>query len=784
MKHRRLVSNSWILNSIMIGILLIGSIVQASSLGIVSSSQNFLAGSGTENDPFLITSLADFDGFAANSSYWSENIYTKLVADINLIGRTYTKAVIAPDTDSSNEATFDGTEFNGILDGNNHKILKLNINNGSDANDFLGLFGQIGVKGKVKNLILEGANVTSPDIGAIATYFIGSLAGRNMGEISNCSSAGNVTVNYSGYIGGLVGQNETGLISNCHNDTNVTAGDYCGFIGGLAGVNIEATIRNSYSKGNVTAGYLSNCIGGLAGTNETTSENACSNIIDCYSIGNVTAGDDSSDVGGLAGRNYGHGANITSSYANGYVIAGSGSYLLGGLSGENKNAEISNCYANVSVTGQTDSQHLGGLCGYNWDANIINCYSTGRVQNGSYVAGLCGVHRGGLAIIKNSFWNTETSGLTTGYNLSSASPGTILNVLGKTTEQMKNKSTFTSSGWDFFDETANGSDDIWRLCTDGKNYPKFYWEFTKGDFTCPDGIDFKDYAVLASLWMNELGNTNWRQRYDISKINDNIINTADLLVFCENWLNGKNEGSIGMTWVYINDPGVPGHSGFNGYMSKYLTTNAQYCEYLNTAKSSNLITIYSNMVYAITDSSHSQPYFSTQAASLYSQIAYSNGTFSVRTRDGFSMAKHPVVCVSWYGAKAFCDYYGYSLPTEWQWQAAADYDGTYTYGCGTSIDSNKANYSSNNPLHLTSIPYTTPVDYYPAYGYGLCDMSGNAWGWTSSVYSGSFHIIRGSRWDFGAGSCTVSNSGYGSSNCTYDGNGSEYFASISFRVCR
>ena len=74
------------------------------------------------------------------------------------------------------------------------------------------------------------------------------------------------------------------------------------------------------------------------------------------------------------------------------------------------------------------------------------------------------------------------------------------------------------------------------------------------------------------------------------------------------------------------------------------------------------------------------------------------------------------------------------MPTEWQWQAVADYDGTFTYGCGTTIDHNKANYAGANPLELSYYPYTTPVDYYDSFGYGLNDMAGNVYEWTDSCY--------------------------------------------------
>ena len=220
----------------------------------------------------------------------------------------------------------------------------------------------------------------------------------------------------------------------------------------------------------------------------------------------------------------------------------------------------------------------------------------------------------------------------------------------------------------------------------------------------------------------------------------------------------------GMVWVYI-DANLS--SGYDGYMSKYETTNGQYCQYLNSALADGLITVYNDVVYAADDTSHSESYFGIYAAGLYSQITYSGGVFSVRTRDGYDMSDHPVVEVSWYGATVFADYYGsYKLPTEWQWQAVADYDGSYTYGCGTTIDHSKANYGSYNPLGLIDELYTTPVGYYPSYGYGLNDMAGNVWEWTDSCFYNQceqdYRVLRGGYWGIVATYCTVTYRGHNS----------------------
>ncbi len=234
----------------------------------------------------------------------------------------------------------------------------------------------------------------------------------------------------------------------------------------------------------------------------------------------------------------------------------------------------------------------------------------------------------------------------------------------------------------------------------------------------------------------------------------------------------------GMVWVYIDEWAV---SGYEGYMSKYETTNAQYCQFLNAALASGDIYVSGNIVYGSNGSNAGtdfvdQVYFETYAADSDSQITYSGGTFSVRTRDGYDMSNHPVVEVSWYGAMAFASYYGWRLPTEWEWQAVADYDGSYTYGCGTSIDHSKANYDDTNPLGLSSFPYTSPVGHYPAYGYGINDMAGNVWEWTWLIYMGSHRVVRGGSWGDHDTSCTVSYGNYRHPDGTH--------CSLGFRVCR
>ena len=269
-------------------------------------------------------------------------------------------------------------------------------------------------------------------------------------------------------------------------------------------------------------------------------------------------------------------------------------------------------------------------------------------------------------------------------------------------------------------------------------------------------VNFDDFALMASEWVTT---------YDAN----------DLADMAFEWLT---EGTFDKVWIPISG------AGFTGEMSKYETTNAQYCEFLNAALTSGDITVGVDDIVYGADGSNSgedfvgEKYFDTYEASSYSQITFNGSTFSVRSRDGYDMSNHPVVMVSWYGATAFCNYYGYRLPTEWEWQAVADYDGSYTYGCGKTIDQSKATYDYNNPLSLSTSPYTSPVNHYSSYGYGMNDMAGNVWEWTSTVFgSNSYRVIRGGSWVTIDADCTVSSKHYHNPN-------DSTFDDLGFRVCR
>jgi len=305
---------------------------------------------------------------------------------------------------------------------------------------------------------------------------------------------------YAGLFEGLYSDGE---IRNMRAKDIYIRGTDCSFlgIGCLVGIN-HGSITNCHASGWVeSSNSYETAVGGLVGWNSGS-------ITGSSASGWVGTG---MYVGGLVGDNRSH---IIACYADASIWGNAG--YAGGLVGHNE-GNIANSYATGSSTGDAYAGCMGGLVGYNED-RITACYATGWVYGQSRTGGLVGWDDSGT--VTAGFWDMDTSGVTT-------SAGGE----GKTSGQMQDPNTFVSAGWDFVDESVNGTEDIWSIC-EGTNYPRLVWQIPQADWVCPDGVGLEDFGYFGGYWgTSEAGPVNLD--------GEDGIGFGDLMIFCEQWLRGR-----------------------------------------------------------------------------------------------------------------------------------------------------------------------------------------------------------------------------------------------------
>jgi len=322
----------------------------------------------------------------------------------------------------------EGYQYIGGLVGSNYSYGTTIINSYATGN----VEGSSSTGGLAGNNGYNSTIINSYAIGNVGGgYNTGGLVGYNDDDATIINSYATGNVEGSGnYVGGLAGRNSSTINDSYATGDVEGSGDY---VGGLAGSN-DGDLTGSYAIGDVEGS--GDYVGGLAGSNSSTIGNS-------YATGNVLGG---SSTGGLAGSNDG---TIAGSYATGNV-EGMG-YYAGGLVGNNINT-IGNSYAIGNVSG---AERVGGLAGYNFGGTISNSYAIGNVDGNNSVGGLVGYNQNGS--ITNSYYNTQTSGL------NDTGKGE-----GRSTAQMRSKSSYVTGGWDF--------DLLWDI--DGKfnnGMPYFQW---------------------------------------------------------------------------------------------------------------------------------------------------------------------------------------------------------------------------------------------------------------------------------------------------------------------
>lgn len=286
------------------------------------------------------------------------------------------------------------TWFNGTYNGNKKEIRNLYINHNEDKS--IGLFGFLGYKGIIKNVVLYGEVIQNLNTGRV----VGGIVGRSEGIIENCINYANVTNNTDYFAGGIAGGNEN-IIRGCINNGNITGIEYVGGISAMSenvlfsNNNItteKSIISNCINNGNISGeikvggicgeirkGAIEQCInnssviavssiaGGIVGQSNV-------NIINCKNIGDVTTNGNPSNqietqgTGGIVGRST---ENISCSSNKGKIT--SKGYHCGGILGVgSENTTIEKCYNIGSI--QIEQYSVGGIVGINVK-KISNCYN-------------------------------------------------------------------------------------------------------------------------------------------------------------------------------------------------------------------------------------------------------------------------------------------------------------------------------------------------------------------------------------------------------------------------
>lgn len=235
--------------------------------------------------------------------------------------------------------------FSGVFDGGGNTINGLSIRSNTSSSSHVGLFGYVS-GGTIQNLTVKGI----VDIIASSRAYVGGIVGYNSkGTITNCrnQSAINIDGGTTGstYVGGIVGQDFEGTVINCRNQGTVTGTKKSAFVGGIVGGNnLAATIiKNCWNEADVTGKYAGGIIGSVYNGGESVAK-----IENCWNEGDVT-GDD---------------------HAGGIMV-----YFA-----KSDHAIIKNCGNKGNITGD----HGGGILNFDDASNettITNCYYLSGTAN-------------------------------------------------------------------------------------------------------------------------------------------------------------------------------------------------------------------------------------------------------------------------------------------------------------------------------------------------------------------------------------------------------------------
>jgi hypothetical protein len=298
--------------------------------------EKYGGGDGTEDSPCLICRPEEMQAIGAHPDDWDKHF--KLMADIdmgaytgtqyNIIGRLYERPAIF---------------FDGSFDGNGHTVSNLTYK--SPDKLAAGLFGAV-AGAQDSNVVIRDLTLVDPNVDVGTGGDAGAIVGLwyRDGLISNCCVIGG-QIRGSGGIGAIMGSNMFGRMDKCYSSADIIATGSDFPVGGLVGVDNFGPISQCSSAGSVTSDYIA---GGLVGW---TGGDA--NVTNCYSIATVDGND---FAGGLIGY---VGGLVENCYSAGSV-SGQGVYV-GGLIGGVAGGSVIDSFWDVNTSGQPEPWAGTGL---------------------------------------------------------------------------------------------------------------------------------------------------------------------------------------------------------------------------------------------------------------------------------------------------------------------------------------------------------------------------------------------------------------------------------------
>jgi hypothetical protein len=273
----------------------------------------------------------------------------------------------------------------------------------------------------------------------------------------------------------------------------------------------------------------STIVGGLVG------EMSLGSMVENSSVNGTIFG--YATVGGIAGlvRND---SIIRNSFTEGTITGNA----VGGIAGTLNSSTIRDSYSKASTIGG----YNGGLAGLTMNSSIINSYSIGNNNDfgtgfggriGGYTLKITDVANPHLNNISNSFWEINLTHGSDGFGFISQNTSPPINALGKTTEEMKQASTFIDAGWDF--ET------IWDICPDFNDGYPYLRAFRTGIRITPAVHDFGNITIGETV----------QQTFTIENLGRNNVIVSNIIMSGANQNEFDLIGATGFPWtIPANEP--------------------------------------------------------------------------------------------------------------------------------------------------------------------------------------------------------------------------------------